>query len=422
VRAVDLSRLVTKIANNRVNRDFLKVMAGNVAPAIFALLCIPGLLENLGSELYGYLVLLWAIAGYLGFLDLGIGKSATYKISSDFDNRQNIFGSALSLSAIVSLILMGFVFLSTYLIAYFEFSNDNIRGLLLGVVLIITPTVFTSVIRGSLEGINEFTHSSVNKSIVGSLFFLIPWLVSIYGEANIENLVAALILARAVGLGHICFCARKSFDLKFVADRAIYRQFFQYGSWVSVSSIVGPLMVYGDRFLISLIIGIEKLPIYSIPQEVLQRILVVSGSYANALLPKITILEKNSLLVMYKKTIFYFILISAPIFLGIHLALPYFFAAWISLSFSIEASGIASVILLGVFLNSIAQITLTFNYACGLTKSVAVLHLVELFFYFILLYFLLVEFSIFGAAIAWAVRVSADLIFMNFILFNKRGI
>lgn len=421
MRSERLSKLVNQISNNSVNRDFLKVMAGNATPAIFALLCIPGLLLNLGNELYGYLVLLWAIAGYLGFLDLGIGKSATYKISSDIDNRQTFFGAAMSLSAMVSLILMGVVLLSAYLIAYFGFSNENISGLLFGVVLIITPTVFTSVIRGSLEGINEFTHSSVNKSIVGSLFFLIPWVVSRYDEPSIENLVAALILARVVGLGHICFYARKSFGFKFVADRAIFLQFFNYGSWVSVSNIVGPLMVYGDRFLISLIIGIEKLPIYSIPQEVLQRILIVSGSYANALLPKITVLEKKSLLAMYNKTVFYFVLISAPIFCGIYIVLPYFFSTWISESFSIEASGIASVILLGVFLNSIAQITLTFNYACGLTKSVAVLHLVELLFYFIVLYFLLIEFSILGAAMAWTLRVLADLIFMNLILFKVRS-
>jgi O-antigen/teichoic acid export membrane protein len=215
------------------------------------------------------------------------------------------------------------------------------------------------------------------------------------------------------------FCARKYFSIRFIANLEIYKQFFKYGSWISVTNVVGPLMTYGDRFLISLLVGIDKLPIYSIPQEVLQRILIVSASYANALLPKITVLSKDQVLVLYKKTIFYFILISVPLFVGLYFLLPYFFTFWLSESFSNEASGISSVLLLGIFFCSIAQITLTFNYACGLTKSVAVLHLVELPFYFLLLYFLLVEFSLYGAAIAWTTRVFCDLIFMNLILFKR---
>ena len=411
----------TQISNNRVNRDFLKILTGNAVPAIFALLCIPALLENLGSELYGYLVLLWAITGYLGFLDLGIGKSATYKISADFDNRQTIFGAVLSLSAIVSMILIAFFLLSKYAVDYFEVGNDNLDGLLFGIVFIVMPTIYTSAIRGCLEGLNEFTHSSVNKSIVGSLFFLCPWFVSIYTEPNIEYLVTALVLARFVGLFHIVFYARKYFGIRFVVNLQIYKQFFKYGSWISVTNIMSPLMTYGDRFLIALLIGIDKLPIYAIPQEVLQRILILSGSYANALLPKITVLTKEQVLVLYKKTTFYFLLVSTPIFVGLYFLLPYFFTFWISESFSKEASGIVSVLLLGIFSCSMAQITLSFNYACGLTKSVATLHLIEALFYFVVLYFLLVEFSIYGAAMAWTSRVLCDLFFMNVILFKEVG-
>ena len=51
--------------------------AGLAAPLVVALLCVPPLLQRLGTERFGLLALAWALTAISGLFDLGIGRAAT---------------------------------------------------------------------------------------------------------------------------------------------------------------------------------------------------------------------------------------------------------------------------------------------------------------------------------------------------------
>lgn len=79
------------------------------------------------------------------------------------------------------------------------------------------------------------------------------------------------------------------------------RSLVSYGVWVTVTGIIGPLIVYGDRFFVSAAVGVSQLPIYAIPQEGLQRLLIIPAALCGALLPQLTGSTLEDAAVTYKR-------------------------------------------------------------------------------------------------------------------------
>ena len=55
--------------------------AGQMAPALIALLAIPPLLRGLGIDRFGVLSLAWTVVGYFSLFDLGLGWALTRVLS-----------------------------------------------------------------------------------------------------------------------------------------------------------------------------------------------------------------------------------------------------------------------------------------------------------------------------------------------------
>ena len=71
------------------NRDLKNVFINGMGlggPLIFAVLCIPLLINNLGVERFGILTLMWAVVSYFGLFDLGISRALTIQVAMDMSN------------------------------------------------------------------------------------------------------------------------------------------------------------------------------------------------------------------------------------------------------------------------------------------------------------------------------------------------
>src|SRR4029077_11536366 len=60
---------------------------------------------------------------------------------------------------------------------------------------------------------------------------------------------------------------------------------FFFGSWMTVSNLLGPLMVTFDRFLIGSVISIAAVAYYSIPFEVVTKLWLISSALVGVLFP-----------------------------------------------------------------------------------------------------------------------------------------
>ncbi|MGC1616486.1 MAG: hypothetical protein WA736_17540, partial [Candidatus Acidiferrum sp.] len=56
-------------------------LIGNGAPLIVAVFSIPILIHGLGKDRFGVLTLAWALIGYAGLFDMGLGRALTQLVA-----------------------------------------------------------------------------------------------------------------------------------------------------------------------------------------------------------------------------------------------------------------------------------------------------------------------------------------------------
>ena len=175
------------------------------------------------------------------------------------------------------------------------------------------------------------------------------------------------------------------------------------------------MMVYGDRFFVSAAVGADQLSLYSIPQEGLIRLLIVPVAICGALLPTFTtITDQKQLIAVYQKNHRRLMLIMLALCICSAIFAYPILSVWISTDFARQAIPIVLIFSLGIWINSIAVMPFILLQSKGKTALTAQFHVIELFVYILLLYILANKYGLIGAAWAWVIRVSLDLLLLHF--------
>ena len=410
--------------SSSLRRDTVWNLSGSVIPLLAGLVTIPYLLDRLGNEAFGILALVWALIGSFGVFDLGTGRALTYEVSKrarlDDSNAVNqTIRAGLALTVATGCVGTALVLFAVAPFAptWFHVAPDlaaSVRSAFEITAYAIIPTTVTSGVRGALEGFRRFGDANLNRAAIGTLMFLVPaatvWLL----RPDLTLIAANLVIAR------IAICAMGLIQLRqniFVSAPLRLKQItplLSFGVWVTISGIISPLMVYGDRFLVSYTLGADALPIYAIPQEALQRLSIVPLALATALLPRLVVTRAvASTMQIYKANLWR---VAAVMFVicGLAAALAHpILAAWISPDFADRSIVIVLILCFGLWVNSIGQISFTLLHALGRPKVTALFHCLELLLYAGLMLALCSAFGLVGAAIAWTARVSADSLLLH---------
>ena len=417
-----------------VTRNTVYNILGGLVPTVTAIFVIPYLLEQLGNEKFGVLTIIWALVGYANLFDLGVSRSLAYEVSRLNRRDRNEISSTITAGLLIAtctgaagtmLILgVGPTFTTHWMNIDATVDNDAYRSLFI-IALAIIPVATNTAIRGALEGLNRFGAANLNRSLVGMLMFALPALaVGVYGP-HLETISWFLLAGRmalALVSGVQIRCELFGLDYRqvggsgspFAVLAGKVRQLLGYGVWVALTGVVGPLMTSGDRFVIPKFVNVGLMPGYVIPQEGLQKLLLLPAALFSALFPRFTAMKAEDLpaqyLKYYRLTAIGMALVCGCTAMVAHPVLAW----WISPAFAEEAYPIAIVLCLGIWINSMAQAPYTLLHAKGLPKITAIFHLIELLLYIGLLLVLLQPFGIIGAAYAWVSRALLDLFLLHF--------
>jgi O-antigen/teichoic acid export membrane protein len=280
-----------------------------------------------------------------------------------------------------------------------------------------------SGLRGAQEGLNQFKIASLNKAILGFCTFTLPAFSIYVHGTSIYSIVIYLVAARVMIVIIVLFQLRHYIFAKGMHSIKNHIQsLYSFGIWVTISGIIGPLMIYGDRFFVSAAIGAALLPLYAIPQEALQRLLLIPGSFCAALLPKLAGLPMGERMALYRKSHQHVLVIMLVVCLvGAALAYP-MLSIWLSPEFAADSLAIVCILAVGIWLNSIAFVPYTFLHANGSTKLTAIFHLIELVIYIAALYYLVEVYGLIGAALAWVLRVGVDLVLLEWAIRKVKSV
>ena len=190
------------------------------------------------------------------------------------------------------------------------------------------------------------------------------------------------------------------------------KKLLSYGVWALLSSVISPLMMYGDRFIISSILGANMVGIYAVLQEMMGRTVLFSASFAAALLPRFARDSGAKLKADYLKYNSIMIAAMAVFYLVFWLCSKYMAELWLGQDLSAYTT-IFALFSFALFVNSIAQLPFYFLHAKGMPEVPAKFHILEFLIYVPSCIWATINYGIAGAASVWVLRVILDWILLQ---------
>ena len=400
-----------------------------------ALLSIPWLISAVGMERFGALTLIWALLGYLGVLDLGLGRSLVQVVADRIGhagggqagheagqeqgsaNTAGIAGPAIALMGAIGILTGGVVALGAGLLANrFQLetgtSPDEIRTSLLVAAAIVPIALVSAGLRGVLEAHQRFRPISLVRMTVGVLNYLSPLFVLPFSQSLVP-VIAAIAVGRFIGLvGYGVLAVGQVPDLLRPGrwGRPSLRGLFTMSAWMMLNNLVGPAMLYADRFILLSLVPAAMVAFYTTPFELLSRLMVIPGALSLALFPLASSLFRRDPPALGRildagghLTLAVFLVMQAATIVGGETALE----LWLGPAFAANSASVLSILMLGVFFNATAYVPNTLSQSVGRVDVTARLQLAELPVYLGVLWLLAERYGAVGAAAAWTSLLSA---------------
>lgn len=415
-------------ASHILAKNTILNLGGMILPLIVGVFCIPFAIKGLGTKGFGIFSIIWVVFGYFSLLDFGLSKSTTKYVSELVGNeKEKSIPSIVWTAVIISIglgIIGSIVIISTtsFLINDIlkigvEFSQEAQKSFLytaIGLPVILVSTSF----QGVLGAAQRFDLVNLVFVPVSILNFVIPALSFPY-NLSLSQVVMIIVVVRVCAvIAYLILCLRifPILKHKFQFDMATLPKLITYGGWVTVTSIVSPILVYMDRFFIGAILSVAVVAYYTAPYDMINRMRILPIALMKTLFPELSAMSYHKrserITTLFIRAIKYIFLPISVVAGTIFIYAPEILQIWLGNQFSIQASGVLRIVSLGIILNSLAYIPFSLLQGIGRPDLPAKFHLIEFPIYVILIWILTKNFGLNGAAIAWLLRISLDFILL----------
>ena len=411
---------------------------GTVVPMFAALAAVPWLMRYIGQERLGVLSLVWVAVGFFSFLDMGLGRAVTVAVAASRSASQRVTADEIHVLGSASVLLLtvgvGMAALlgvgigmwgAPFKLSSTELSNE-VRLALLWTLPSLPLLLLSSVFRGHLEGVGAFKALNMLRIPTGILLVAGPCLAAFFSPSLVWACVSIFLVrvlhllflwaltANEVGLG----VATMHVTLLRHSTLPWLRRLLSFGGWVTVSNVIGPVIVYVDRFVIGATLAASSVAVYAVPFDMLSRLPVLVAALCSVLLPELARLSslaaatapvaaQQAHQLVRRSSIFSAAVVALLVALGGVFA-PSALTMWLGANFAQQSGTLTQVLLLAFGVNAVAQIPFTALQAVGKVRAVALLHSAELIPYAMLVYFAISWLGLVGAAWAWLLRSIVD--------------
>nr|WP_276082329.1 flippase [Methylobacterium sp. GC_Met_2] len=407
---------------------------GPIINFLVAIITLPIYIKYVGNERYGVISIIWILLGYAGFLDLGLSRASENALAKATVyrsiERSSIIISTVAMNASLGIVgaFLIYVFASVffgYFVATTPAMNDEIRASLPWVAAFFPLALVNGIVTGSLDSREKFFSANVISVFGAVIGQIVPAICAVYVTPKLDVVVPAAVIARAAGvvtgLLYVFFLERPI--IRNSVKISTIKKLLSYGGWITVTSVVNPLLVSLDQFVIGSVVGIGTVTYYAVSVTLVTRLQIFATAMARTLFPRLSRAGSEEARELAEK---------AMILLSFGFALPccaailtikHILNIWMGSDFSNSATLISQILLLGGWINGAAQIPFGVLQAQGRPDITAKFHAAELLPFAIVLWALASNFGLTGAAIAWSIRVTADACLMVWAAkFSRRSV
>jgi len=264
-----------------------------------AIICTPLYIRIIGEARYGILALVWLLFGYFGLFEFGLSRATSNRLAKAKDasreERAAVFWTALLCNLGLGIcgglvfLLVGKQLMSFYIKVPDALTIEINHGLP-WIALLIPLATMNGVFVAALEASERFIKLNILQIIGSTIFQVLPLVAVAMIAPRIDTAIVATVIGRSIAIVMIAVSALWIIGWSHVmrTDRRIAGQLFRYGGWVTIGSIIAPLVVTVDQFVIGAMIGIQTVAYYSVSYSVTGRTVIIPLSLSRALFPRLS--------------------------------------------------------------------------------------------------------------------------------------
>lgn len=418
----------------KLARHTLFNLLGLGAPLLFALASIPALVQALGPERFGLLTMIWAVTSYFGLFDLGLGRALTQQLAIVLDQKRDAEVGPLCASALVFMAVIG-VLGGALMMGLAPWGVDLIKQLpnrleainaTLVMGLVIPFIVLTAGLRGILEACHSFESINYIRLPMGLWTFAGPWLVVEIWGPDLVWITLALALGRVLAaLVHAWVVWRQLPQLhgRLSPRRRWLKPLLSSGGWLTLSNVVSPFMGYVDRFVIGAAVSAAAVAYYATPQEIATKLWIIPGALTAVMFPTFAAQvakQDGSSWRLYDQAIVTLFVVLLPITAALALFSRELLSVWLGPVFAQESAVVLQVFSLGILINCLGHVPLTWLQGAGHFRAPALLHCFELPLFLLALWVFSTRWGLLGASLAWLLRMICDAVLLFLLVKRER--
>lgn len=419
------SNVTSEPLGRAVARNAAYNVVGQALPLLVGLAAIPVAVRALGAERFGLLGLAWAILGYVGVLDLGLGRATTkfvaqYLAAGDQIRLERVATLAVASQTVIGVVGGAALALLAPLLAGKALGvppalRAEAEGMLLALALSVPFVVLTASLRAILEAAQRFDLVNLIRTPTSAAMLVVPAVAAALG-ASLPTIVLLLLAVRIIGGAVSALAIPRAipgFRWRLEPQWSLLRPLLGFGGWVTVSNVVSPVLLYLERFILASVAGVAAVAYYTAPYEVVTRLLILPAGLAGALFPALSAAASGEDWMQRHER-----LLGRPLrFLLLALAAPVVFlvacggpvvGAWLGGTYAERSTTALAILAVGVLANGLAHIPYAYLLGRGRPDLPATFHLLELPLYAGAGWLLIGAYGVVGAALTWTLRVMVD--------------
>lgn len=410
------------ITNRLIMQNTVLNLGSRLLPAVAAIAFTPVIIRSLGMERYGILSLALVVVTYFSLFDFGLGGATTKFVAGalgqgEVERLPSLIWTSLAFIGALGLIAGLIMSLGTpLLVGRFLKIPVEFRAEAQTAFYVMSAAAPFMLVGSGLQGVLEASqrYDLVNAVNVPSSVanYLIP-VAAIVFHAGLVPIAAWLVAARVVScLAFFFLCVRVCPAIRrcVVVRPRESRSLLVFGGWLAVSNLAWPILLYLDRLVVGSVLPIAALPFYAAPCDAATRLLVLPAGWV-ALYPAFSAIGESrpeELAALCARGLKHLALLMGPIAIVCVCFASQIIGLWLGPQFQGASTPVFQILTAGVLANSLASVPDRLIKAIGRSDIVAQLHVAQLPFYAVLLYWAVRHWGIIGASVAWTGRALAE--------------
>jgi O-antigen/teichoic acid export membrane protein len=423
---------------NRVSWNIAANLVGKMWQAVMSIAFVPMYIKFLGIEAYGLMAIYGSLSGVMGLLDLGLSTTLNHelaKLSAGRNNEQRMRNFIRTLEVpywTIALLITGFALLlsgpiATYWIKSTTFPPSKIRSVvtIIGIVIAIRWPV--NLYSGGIMGLQkQVALNAINMAIdtirgVGSVIVL--WKVS----ATIEAFFIFQIIVSSVHVTTVAaflwISVPKAPDHARI-DLQLLKEVRRFAGGLTGIAITSVILTQSDKIILSKFLSLRMFGYYSLATVVVNSLYFMIGPVYTAVFPALSRLshahDNAGLVAFYHKgsQALAVLLIPTAVILALF-AKETIFLWTTSTETTLNTSGIVGILVVGTTVNGIMNMPFALQIANDWPGLSLLTNTAFCIVQVPLIYFLSINFGVFGAASSWVV-LNAATAFITIHLMHKR--